>query len=123
MVGLPHPANLATASIVKRVGPSLANTSVAASIIAWCSSGLRRFPVLGRAGADFFRGMGESRFSETSSQANKEGFKGWSGGRLVGKRIIKAFDSLVRLRYVRSYHEFSGPTAKCSPRFILACPV
>ena len=54
MVGLPHPANFATASIVKRVGPSLASTSVAAAIIAWCSTGLRRFPVLGEQKPTFF---------------------------------------------------------------------
>jgi hypothetical protein len=43
----------------------LASTSVAAAIIAWCSTGLRWFPVLGRAEADLFRAMGEGRFSET----------------------------------------------------------
>ena len=87
--GSAHPANFATASMVKRVGPSLASTCIAASIIAWCSSGLRRFPVLGSLGADLFRAMGEGRFSETWSQANKNGFGGRSGGTLVGRRIIK----------------------------------
>src|SRR6266481_4853499 len=105
MVGLPHPANFATASIVKRVGPSLASTSVAAAMIAWCSSGLRRFPVLGRVGALFFRAIREALFSETSSQANKNGFGGRSGGTLVGRRNIKALDVLLMLRYVTSYRE------------------
>src|ERR1700722_19068692 len=112
MVGLPHPANFATASIVKRVGPSLASTSVAAAIIAWCRTGLRRFPVLGRAIADFLRGMGKGRWNKTSSQANKGAFDDRSGGRLVAGLLIKELDASLVLRYVTSYHEACVLTSK-----------